>query len=142
MVQCTRSLLSILKSLKQQQKFASAAVTPKKKPLEYMSVVVPTMYILDILETAFDGQKRNKAIFFRQMQEARRIQQEFHVTLIHKAVCKQHPHLWDHYASLHQAAGAAGNRLGTCDVRLERVSLPNSFIMKWHILMHVVGCLG
>jgi tRNA ligase len=97
-------------------------VTKKKKPLEYISVNVPKLYILNALETTFDGQSRNKTVFYRALQEARRVQPAFHVTLIHKASAKQHKELWDKYSAIHQEAGAAENKLGSCDVQLERVS--------------------
>lgn len=110
---------------KQQQKFSSAAVTPKKKPLEYISVTIPKMQILSVLEETFDGKSRNKTIFFRQLQETRRVQTEFHVTLIHKASSKQNPELWERYSGIHQAAGSAENKLGSCDVQLERIVWDN-----------------
>ena len=105
----------------QQQKFASAAISTKKKPLEFMSVVVSKNQILDVLEKTFAAQSTNRTRFFRQLQQTRRVQAGFHVTLIHRAVAKQHPELWEKYIGIHEEAGSAENKLGSCQVQLERV---------------------
>lgn len=78
--------------------------------------------ILDILEKAFSPQRANQARFFRQMQQTRRVQSAFHVTLIHRAMAKQHAELWERYSIIHEAAGSAENKLGDCQIQLERVS--------------------
>jgi tRNA ligase len=49
------------------------------------------------------------------------VQQEFHVTLIHRASSKAHPELWERYSAIHAAAGSAENKLGLCKVMLEKV---------------------
>ncbi|EHL01246.1 hypothetical protein M7I_2789 [Glarea lozoyensis 74030] len=71
------------------------------------------------------GPKNQPARFFRQLQESRRVQVEFHVTLIHRASSKQHPELWERYHGLHLANDAWENRLGECQVQLERIVWDN-----------------
>jgi tRNA ligase len=95
--------------------------------LEYISVTLPKSQILDVLETAFASVSNNKARFFRQLQGTRRVQPDFHVTLIHRASAKQHPELWQKYSEIHAEAGSAENKIGSCKVLLERVSFLHSF---------------
>ena len=87
-----------------------------------MSIVVSKNQILDALEKTFDGQSTNRARFFRQLQQTRRVQLAFHVTLMHRASAKQYPELWEKYINIHEEAGGAENKLGSCQVQLERVS--------------------
>jgi tRNA ligase len=87
-----------------------------------MSVTVSKNQIFDILETVFDKQSTNRARFFHQLQQTRRVQNSFHCTLIHRASAKQHPEIWEKYSAIHEAAGSAENKLGDCRVQLERVS--------------------
>ncbi|KFY91081.1 hypothetical protein V498_05670 [Pseudogymnoascus sp. VKM F-4517 (FW-2822)] len=103
---------------KQQKPNVPAA--PKKKALEYISADIPTKQILDTLEKTFSAQG-TKAAFFRQLQETRRVQPKFHVTLIHRASSRQHPEIWDRYKSLFEVHGDEEKPLGDCQVQLERV---------------------
>jgi len=99
-------------------------IVKKQKPLEYISVNLPKSQILDVLETAFSSVSSNKARFFRQLQQTRRVQPEFHVTLIHRASSKTHPELWQRYTDLHAAGGDPWDpsaKLGDCKVLLEKV---------------------
>jgi tRNA ligase len=93
----------------------------KKRPLEYVSVKLPKNDILDTLETAFACVSTNKGKFFRQLQQTRRLQPEFHVTLIHRASAAAHPELWQKYSEIHAEAGSAENKLGDCKILLERI---------------------
>jgi tRNA ligase len=86
-----------------------------------MSIVVSKNQILDVLEKTFAAQSTNRARFFHQLQQTRRVQSGFHVTLIHRASAKQHPELWEKYTGIHEEAGSAENKLGSCQVQLERV---------------------
>jgi tRNA ligase len=86
-------------------------------------VTVSKNQILDILEKTFHSQHANRARFFRQLQQTRRVQSAFHVTLIHRAAAKQHPEIWERYSADHEAAGSAENKLGDCQIQLERVSI-------------------
>jgi len=105
----------------QQNKPLPIKLAKKPKPLEYVSVTLPKTDILDALETAFGSVSSNKAKFFKQLQETRRVQPDFHVTLIHRASAKSHPELWAKYGELHEQAGSAENKLGDCKVLLERI---------------------
>jgi tRNA ligase len=78
--------------------------------------------ILDILEKSFGSERATRARFFRQLQQTRRVQSAFHVTLIHRAMAKSHPELWERYSAIHEVAGSAENKLGNCQIQLERVS--------------------
>lgn len=93
----------------------------KKRPLEYVSVTLPNSDILKVLETAFSSASSNQARFFRQLQQTRRVQPEFHVTLMHRATVNAHPELWQKYTELHAEAGSAENKFGDCKVILEKV---------------------
>ncbi|KAH8808342.1 RNA ligase-domain-containing protein [Xylogone sp. PMI_703] len=98
---------------------------PKKRNLEYMSVTLPKTDILNALESNFANVSSNKAKFFRQLQQTRRVQPEFHVTLIHRAASTQHPELWQKYVDIWTEAGSAENKLGSCQVQLERIVWDN-----------------
>jgi tRNA ligase len=104
-----------------QSKFASAAITPKKKPLEYISVSVPKQLIREVFENAFGEQRAQKGRFFRELQQTKRLQEAYHVTLIHRASSKQHPVLWQRYEAMWKEAGGTETKLGSCEVQLERV---------------------
>ncbi|KAH9988642.1 fungal tRNA ligase adenylyltransferase [Xylariaceae sp. FL0662B] len=97
----------------------------KKKPLEYMSVSVPAKEINTALEAAFKGTDAQTQRFYRQLQQSRRIQPLFHVTLMHRAAAKEHPELWQRYQTLtaeaESSSAQSDGKLGECDVMLERV---------------------
>ncbi|KAH0522711.1 hypothetical protein TsFJ059_006514 [Trichoderma semiorbis] len=108
------------KDAKQGQRQQQAA-QPKKKGLEYMSVRVGTDQIDRVLDKAFKGVGPEISRFFWQLKNTRRVQRQFHVTLMHKATAAQYPDLWKRYTELHDAAGGGDSILGECDVLLERV---------------------
>ena len=93
----------------------------KPRPLEYISISLPKSAIDSALEVAFSSLSVEKARFYRQLQGTRRIQPEFHVTLIHKAHSKAHPQIWTKYSDLHSQAGGGETELGSCKIQLERV---------------------
>ena len=106
----------------QQQKFSNAAkASEKKRPLEYMSVTMPVSLVSNALEATFASQSPEAAAFFHHLQQTNRVQNEFHVTLMHRASASQHPDLWARYSQMHAGAGGAQNKLGICKVLLERV---------------------
>ncbi|CZR62060.1 related to tRNA ligase [Phialocephala subalpina] len=104
-------------------------IAKKERPLEYVAVSLPKSIILDTLETAFASVSTNKARFFRQLQQNRRVQPEFHVTLMHRATSKQRPDLWKTYTDMHTSAGgdpwAGGSKMGDCKILLERIVWDN-----------------
>jgi tRNA ligase len=98
-----------------------APIPKKTRPLEYISVTLTRNDILDSLETAFASVSSNKARFFKHLQQNGRLQPEFHVTLIHRVMAKDRVELWQKYSQLHEQAGGGQNKLGDCQVLLERI---------------------
>ncbi|KXJ91651.1 fungal tRNA ligase phosphodiesterase domain-domain-containing protein [Microdochium bolleyi] len=100
-----------------------AQTQKKPKPLEYMSVSVPAKDVTSTLETAFKGTGPEEQKLYRQLQQTRRVQPLFHVTLMHRASADQHSELWHHYKTLHaeKASDSADGKMGECDVMLESV---------------------
>ncbi|KAB8291278.1 hypothetical protein EYC80_009964 [Monilinia laxa] len=101
-------------------------IAKKPKPLEYISISLPRKDIKDALDDAFGRASSEKGRFYRVLEETRRVQPEFHVTLIHRANSKQFPELWQKYSDMHAEAGSndlgnQGTNFGECQVMLERV---------------------
>jgi tRNA ligase len=110
------------KNAKQQQQ--GTEKPKKKKPLEYMSVELPTKDVLTALEKTFaPNLPIEKSRFFKQLQGTRRVQAKFHVTLMHRVSAKEHPDLWQRYTFLSDTVGATSpdGKLGDLKVQLERV---------------------
>lgn len=97
---------------------------PKKKPLEYMAVHVPTKDVNDVLEGAFAGKGPEENRFYMMLKQTRRVQGKFHVTLMHRASAKERPELWERYTKMQEEAEGGDGKVGECDVMLERVSPP------------------
>lgn len=98
----------------------------KSDKIEYFCLRLPTTQVLSSLESTFSLQGATVARFYRQLQHTRRIQQAFHVTLIHRASMPQHTDLWQKLTSLHLNASSSSQKipdpiLGNCRVYLERV---------------------
>ncbi|KAH7039607.1 tRNA ligase-like protein [Microdochium trichocladiopsis] len=100
-----------------------AQTSKKPKPLEYMSVSVPAKDVTSTLETAFKGAGPDEQKMYRQLQQTRRVQPLFHVTLMHRASADQHSELWQHYKTLHaeKSADSVDGKMGECEVMLESV---------------------
>ena len=106
----------------------SQAKAPK---LEYFCIKLPSNDVLSTLEKLFNRESPETAKMYRQLQQSRRIQPAFHVTLIHRASVKSHPELWSHLTDLHAKALSEASQnpsaqppdppLGKCRIRLERV---------------------
>lgn len=102
----------------------------KKKPLEYVSISLPRNEIKEALDDAFGRVSSDKAKFYKVLEKSRRVQPEFHVTLIHRANSKNFPELWQKYSDMHeggQVASDASNpgKFGDCQVMLERIVWDN-----------------
>lgn len=95
--------------------------TPKKKGLEYMSISVPAKDVTTALEAAFKGTDPETMRFYRQLQGTRRIQNLFHVTLMHRATARDNPELWAKYTSLEAECQSPDGKIDECNVLLERV---------------------
>ncbi|KAI1260584.1 tRNA ligase [Xylariaceae sp. FL1019] len=112
------------KSQKQQQPVApaGAAAAAKKKPLEYMAVSVPAKDVQSALDSIFNKTDPQAQHFYRLLGQTRRMQRQFHVTLMHRFSAKTHPELWARYTSLEAAnANNVNDTLGECEVVLESV---------------------
>ncbi|KAF1981237.1 tRNA ligase-like protein [Aulographum hederae CBS 113979] len=103
---------------------------PKKAPrLEFIAARLPPVRITRVLEAMFRDKPPEMASFYRTLQQTRRIQSEFHVTIIHRASASQFPQLWERYSGLQEQATANQTEgstntepeLAVCGVRLERV---------------------
>ncbi|KAI1817895.1 tRNA ligase [Poronia punctata] len=103
------------------QEAQKVAQQPKKKALEYMSISVPAKEVNVALESAFKGVEMETQRFYKQLQQTRRIQPLFHVTLMHRASAKDHPELWKQYTALHAESQSEDGKLDECQVLLERV---------------------
>ncbi|MCJ1387492.1 hypothetical protein MMC18_000335 [Xylographa bjoerkii] len=106
----------------------TATQEPKSKSdkIEYFCLRVPTTQVISNLESTFQSQTPTVARFYRQLQQTRRIQSSFHVTLIHRSSMPQHAELWQRLTSLHIDASASQSYvadpiLGKCRAHLERV---------------------
>ncbi|KAK5634497.1 hypothetical protein RRF57_010210 [Xylaria bambusicola] len=99
--------------------------TKKKKSLEYMAISVPAKEVTVALESAFKGVEPEMQRFYKQLQQTRRIQPLFHVTLMHKFTAKEHPELWQRYTALEAESQSIDGKLGECEVEFERVVFDN-----------------
>jgi tRNA ligase len=113
-------------------KSTQPAVSSKPPKLEFFAVRLPAPRINAILDDAFKDQDPTTARFFRQLQQTRRVQPEFHVTLMHRASAAQQPEAWDKLLELHGAAmtlsdneGVKEPELGKCNAQLERIVWDN-----------------
>ncbi|KAH8159188.1 hypothetical protein CIB48_g9061 [Xylaria polymorpha] len=97
----------------------------KKKPLEYMSISVPAKEVNVALESAFKNLDPRMQRFYKQLQQTRRIQPLFHVTLMHRTTAKQYPELWQRYTALEAESQSVDGKVGECEVMLERVVFDN-----------------
>jgi tRNA ligase len=106
---------------------AQPQAKPKKAPkLEYFSVRLDSGRIQSILDTMFKDKDASTAGFYNQLKQSGRIQNEFHVTLIHRASAPANQQYWDKLSKLYDASqktngGAWEPDLGKCDVMMERV---------------------
>ncbi|KAF1840660.1 tRNA ligase [Cucurbitaria berberidis CBS 394.84] len=102
---------------------------PKKAPrMEYFSVRLDPSRISSVLETLFSDKDATTARFYNQLKQSRRVQNEFHVTLMHRASASQNPAYWEKLTKLHEASqktnantGTWEPELGQCGVQIERL---------------------
>ena len=106
-------------------------VSQPKPKLEYFCVKLPSDDVISTIDKIFSRESPETARMYRQLQQTRRVQPAFHVTLIHRASAKTHPELWAHLSDIHANALSEVSHnpstqnsdplLGKCRVRLERV---------------------
>lgn len=109
----------------------SSELQPKPPKLEYFAVKVPPTEVVSVLDKVFSRLPPEKANMYRHLQQSRRIQPSFHVTLMHRASIPSNPELWSHLTTLHantlskqsqdSSTRSADPSIGECRVRLERV---------------------
>jgi tRNA ligase len=103
---------------------------PKKQPkMEYFGVRLDPKRINAILEAMFKDKDPETARMYHHLKQSRRIQPEFHVTLVHRASAPQNQAYWDKLLKLHEtfykpddaASMYTEPELGKCGVQLERL---------------------
>jgi len=102
---------------------------PKKAPrMEYFSVRLDTSRVTSILHALFRDQNAATAKMYNHLKQTRRIQNEFHVTLMHRASAAENQLYWDKLIKLHEATqqattttGSWEPELGKCGVHVERL---------------------
>lgn len=103
---------------------------PKERKVEYFGVQLPTSRVTAVCDALFHDCAPDVARVYRSLKSQRRVQSEFHVTLIHRASTGQFPDVWEHLSQLYAAAAAPTPdrpytnpeaKLGLCTVRLERL---------------------
>ncbi|KAK5164828.1 tRNA ligase [Saxophila tyrrhenica] len=109
---------------------ANGSTKPKERKIEYFSVQMPYSNINRILEALFKDAAPEEAQMYNSLKAQRRVQNEFHVTLIHRAVADRQPEIWDKLMELQTKASAPTEtqafsipepKLGHAKVRLERL---------------------
>lgn len=126
------------RDIRKASKQASSPVPPnghatKAKPpkLEYFSITVPAARVAAILDAVYNNSVELGG-FYNQLKSSHRVQDAFHVTLIHRASVSQHADYWNKLTDQwHQkfadghgyftVGGDGGVSLGTSRVHLERV---------------------
>jgi len=102
----------------------------KERKVEYFAVQVPPTRVRSTLDTTFQDAAPETARMYNMLKQQRRVQSEFHVTLIHRAAAQQHAEYWASLTSIHAQASAPTEqrdyvdpepKLGLCNVRLERL---------------------
>jgi tRNA ligase len=101
---------------------------PKKAPrMEYFAVRLNTQRVNSVLDNLFDGKGAMTARMYNHLKQTRRVQNEFHVTLIHRALATANQEYWDKLLKHHETIqktnteGSWEPELGKCDVQMERL---------------------
>jgi tRNA ligase len=97
-------------SLQNRQKKQSPGPTPQIPltvdqvigKLEYFGVPLSATNINSVLANMFDSASPEEARMYRMLKQSRRIQTDFHVTLIHRASATSNQKLWDIYADAYR----------------------------------------
>jgi tRNA ligase len=100
----------------------------KQPRMEYFSVKLNQQRVKSILDAVFRDKDAQTAKMYRQLEHSRRLQSEFHVTLMHRASAPQNKVYWEKLITLHETLqqsapnpGTWDPELGKCGVQLERV---------------------
>jgi tRNA ligase len=103
------------------------------RKVEYFSIPASTTVINSTLASLFNQPTTEESKMYQQLKESRRLQSEFHVTLIHQAVSRAQPGMWSEYvnqfAQVLELAKTENKQkeasLGPARIRLERVVWDN-----------------
>jgi tRNA ligase len=103
------------------------------KRLEYFSIPASSTVINSTLASLFRDSTAEEARMYNQMKQSRRLQSEFHVTLIHRASSGVEPETWAKYTDQYVQALTTTKkenrqgepRLGAARIRLERLVWDN-----------------
>jgi len=121
---------------KKQEQAAQPAkeLTPEQlvAKLEYFGITLSVTNINSILSTLFDEGDPEESRMYRLLKQSRRIQSEFHVTLMHRASAATKPDLWQQYTNAYLDALERKEKkpkdkdqltpyMGPARVKLERV---------------------
>ena len=95
----------------------------KRPKIEYFAVKLPRQSVMNALESIFANQPTAVAQFYLQLQQMKRIQPSFHVTLMHRASTDSSPQLWNSLMDKYEEVAQKDwdPVLGDCEVVLERV---------------------
>ncbi len=99
------------------------------KTLEYFSISVSTTVVKSIMAALFNNVAAEEAKIYNHLKQSRRIQSEFHVTLIHRASSTVEPDIWTKYIDQFVQSLTTNKQenkkkepnLGAARIRLERV---------------------
>jgi tRNA ligase len=109
------------------RKHTQQEAKPKKAPrMEYFSVRLDNSRVSSILDTLFADKDATTSRMYKQLKQSRRVQNEFHVTLMHRASASNNQPYWDKLIKLHEASqqtnsGSWEPELGKCSVHMERL---------------------
>jgi len=92
---------------------------PKRVNVDYFSISLPASTIASTVEKAIAAAPEEKRAYYNELKATGRIQQKFHVTLLHNANKNQNKAMWQRYMKLHNDAQAAGGPMGTATIKLE-----------------------
>ncbi|KJY02217.1 trna ligase like protein [Zymoseptoria brevis] len=125
----------------------SNGAKPKERKLEYFAVQVPADQVSRILHAMFSSASPDTAHIYNTLRAQHRIQNEFHVTLVHRAQSSEFQNIWNRLTELHthypQPTAAAAYplptpKIGECNVRLERL-IWDSRVMAFLVRLSPVG---
>ncbi|KAJ8606978.1 hypothetical protein MRB53_040575 [Persea americana] len=123
-----RSEVDQNQSKKTKQDNAQKNAQPKKKKepqIEYFGVTIPTTEVLTLLEGTFATQLPEVAQMYNSLKEQKRIQAEFHVTIIHRSMASQHSKQWSQLQELYNKSVSPDDQpLVGEDLAEVNVSLP------------------
>ena len=115
---------------REQNAVEEPAIDQVLKRLEYFSIPASTTVINSTLASFFNNAGAEEAKLYHQMKQSRRLQSEFHVTLIHRASSSVEPDMWSKYTNEYMQALTRTREgenkqkepnLGAARIRLERL---------------------